>query len=412
MYKKFERKILHFDGDSFFASVEQVLDYRLRGKPLVTGGERGAITSASVEAKRLGINRGLTMKVAKEMCPELIVVPGNYLAYSIFAERMYAIVREFTENVEEYSIDECFADISGLDKRYKKSYEEIGELIKEKLESSLGLTFGVGLAPTKVLAKVASKHRKPAGFTMIDEKNVNEFLQTLPIGKVWGIGPAMSLTLNNLGVKTASEFVEKPQRWLEAHKIAKPYQEIWLELQGVSVMDLNLVPDAPKSIIKSRTFRPPTSEKSFVFSQLSKNVEAACLKARNYRLAPRTIRFYLKTQEFRYHGHDFALPSPTSSPVEIMRHIKKFFDSVYRPRTVYRATGISLSGLTRHISNPDLFGESREIDKQKDLYKALDKVTRRFGEGSIHLGSSLKALKHADAHPEKTLDIPILGKAR
>ncbi len=410
--KKLERHILHFDGDSFFASVEQVLDYKLRGKPLVTGGERGAITSASIEAKKLGINRGLTLKVAREMCSELVIVPGNYLAYSIFAKRMYTIVRGFTNKVEEYSIDECFADITGLDKVYKKSYEEIGEMIKRKLEISLGLTFGVGLAPTKVLAKVASKHRKPGGFTVINLENVKEFLQTLPVGKVWGIGPAASLNLNKMGIRTALELSEKPLEWLQGKGLAKPYQEIWYELQGYSVKELNLTPELPKSIIKSRTFRPSTNDKSFLFSQLSKNIEAACLKARNYGLAPRSIRFFLKTQEFRYHSYDFLLPIPTASPVEILKLVRPFFAQVYKPRVLYRATGVGLSGLIRHVHNPDLFGESVLVNKQSELFKALDKVTRRYGEGIIHLGSSSKAFKHSASHPTKTLDIPNLGKAR
>ena len=179
----FERVILHFDGDSFFASVEQVMDYRLRGRPLVTGGERGAITSASIEAKRLGINRGVSLRDAKKLCPELVIVSSDYVSYAIFAERMYAIVREFTPLIEEYSIDECFADITGLDRVFKMSYADIAIAIKKKLETSLGLTFGVGLGPNKVLAKVASKHRKPAGFTIIRQNTLESFLKNLPIGE-------------------------------------------------------------------------------------------------------------------------------------------------------------------------------------------------------------------------------------
>ena len=115
------KAIVHFDGDSFFASVEQVLNFRLKGKPIVTGAERGAITSASIEAKKMGVGRGVSLRDARKLCPQLLVVPSNYLAYSIFARRMYSIVREFTPLVEEYSIDECFADITGLDKKYKKT---------------------------------------------------------------------------------------------------------------------------------------------------------------------------------------------------------------------------------------------------------------------------------------------------
>ncbi len=409
--KPFERQILHFDGDSFFASIEQVMDYRLKGKPVVTGGERGAITSASIEAKRAGVGRGIPIRTAKEMCPGLKIVNGDYLSYSIFAHRMYSIVREFTELVEEYSIDECFADITGLDKVYKKSYEEIGKMIKGKLETSLGVTFGVGLGPTKVLAKVASKHRKPAGFTVITKENLQSFLQALSTGKVWGIGPSSSRELYKLGISTAYDLASKPLSWIEGVKLAKQYRETWLELQGISVKDVSLDHDSPQSIIVSRTFSPPSSEKDYLLSQLSKNVEAACSKARRHKMRPKEIRFYLKTQEFTYHGLDLPLPLATSSPVEMMSLIGKYFDKVFRSRTLYRATGISLKRFGEDVSTPDLFGGTQHTEKQRAVFKAVDKLARRYGEHTVHLASSMKARRQYSA-PEKSLDIPFLGIAK
>lgn len=402
---KYSRQILHFDGDSFFASVEQVLNYELKGKPLVTGSERGVITSASIEAKRFGINRGVSMRQAKEICPDLIIVPGNYLMYSIFASRMYSIVREFTDKVEEYSIDECFADIS-----YTSG--SLGPKIKERLENSLGVTFGVGLAPTKVLAKVASKHRKPGGYTEITDENIDSILGSLPCGRVWGIGPAASFALSKLGVKTAKEFRDKSIGWIEANRIAKPLREIWLELKGNSVKDLCLIPEAPHSIVKSRTFRPSTSLRSVILSELSSNVESAMSKMRGYRMRTKEFRFYLKTQEFRYHGFDVLLPMHTSSTIEIMKHIKANFDKVYAPKTVYRATGICLKNFSAGLPTPDLFGEIMGAEKQAVVFKAVDKINSRFGDRSLILGSSLSAINNWRERPSKTLDLPFLGVAR
>ena len=410
--RPFERKILHFDGDSFFASVEQVLDYRLRGKPLITGGERGAITSASIEAKRMGINRGIPMKMAKEMCPELIVVRGDYLSYSIFAHRMYNLVREFAPNVEEYSIDECFSDITGLDKTYGKSYEEIALMIKQKLEESLGLTFGVGLGPSKVLAKVASKHRKPGGFTSITEENLPEFLANLPCGKVWGIGPAMSLALGKLGVKTAEDLVESAEAWLEASGVNRPMRELRLELMGYSVKPVDNTYAAPKSIIKSRTFSPPSRQKEFIFSQLSKNLELACSTARREGLRPKEIYFYLKTQAFTYQGFNISLATPTASPVEIMKWVTKHFDEVYVRGELYRATGVALKRFAPAEIQHDLFGESEEREKYSKVFQSVDRVARKFGENTLYLGSSHKALRHSRSKPEKYLDIPLVGVAK
>ena len=420
IHKPFERVILHFDGDSFFASVEQVMDYRLRGKPLVTGGERGSITSASIEAKRCGVSRGVSMRDAKKLCPGLIIVSGDYLSYSIFAERMYAIVREFTPLVEEYSIDECFADITGLDRAMRMSYEDIACAIKARLETCLGLTFGVGMGPCKVLAKIASKHRKPAGFTVIHPDNLRDMLKDLPLGRIWGIGPSTSIQLSMAGVHTALQFAEKPAWWIEQHKISKPYRDTWMELQGHYMKELTLVADAPHSIIKSRTFTPPSSERAFILSQLSKNIEAACAKARRHRLRAGSIRFYLKTQAFTYKAKDIRMPLPTSSPTEMLRLIATFFDEVYRPGVLYRATGVSLYSFVPEIGGrgrtDDLFGDSEETEKNAAVFRALDKVSRRYGEHSVYLGSSMRALNASGEGKalsgRKTLDIPLVGKVR
>ena len=230
--RTFPHAILHFDGDAFFASVEQTMDFRLRGKPVITGGERGAPTSLSYEAKARGLHRGMTMREIKIRCPEAIIVPSDYKTYSMYARRMYSIVRRYAPDVEEYSIDECFADITGLEAQYGMSYEDIALLIKEELESSLGLTFGVGLAPTKTLAKIASKAHKPAGFTPIGMEELDAFLKGTPIHYVWGLGGASGSHLQGLGVMTSYDFIQKEEWWLSFNKLGKHYRDIWLELRG------------------------------------------------------------------------------------------------------------------------------------------------------------------------------------
>lgn len=408
-----DKIILHFDGDSFFASVEQVMNYKLKGKPVVTGAEKGAITSASYEAKRLGIGRGVTMRDAKKMCPELAIVPGDYLSYSIFAQRMYNIVREFTPIVEEYSIDECFAEITGLDKAFGKPYEEIALMIKKKLEASLGVTFGVGMAANKVLAKIASKHRKPAGFTVISKESREDFLKELAVGRIWGIGPASSIMLAKLGVYNALDFAHKPKAWIDHHKIGKGLEETWLELQGKHVKELHLESETPHSIIKSRTFSPHSDDRAYVFSQLSKNIESACIKARMYGLRAKEIYFYLKTANFAYKGMEIPLPLATSSPTEIIKLVKEYFDEVYKRGVMYRTTGISLRKFVKCDEVvADLFGNSAQTEKHSEVFEVVDKVAGKYGEQSLYLGSSMRALQNSKDIPHKTLNIPFLGKVK
>jgi DNA polymerase-4/DNA polymerase V len=144
--------IAHVDGDSFFASCEQALHSEYKGRPLVVGGERGIATAMSKEAKLLGITRGMQNHKIKSQFPECIIVPSDYESYSLFSLRIFAIARRYTPTVEEYSIDECFADVTGLRKSLKMSYVEITQSIKADLQRELGVTFSVGLAPSKVMA--------------------------------------------------------------------------------------------------------------------------------------------------------------------------------------------------------------------------------------------------------------------
>jgi DNA polymerase-4/DNA polymerase V len=157
----FPRAILHIDGDAFFASCEQARNPLLKGKPVVTGKERGIAASMSYEAKAKGVTRGMPLWQIKKICFGVILLPSDYETYSLLSKRFYAIVRRYTPQVEEYSIDECFADLTGLRRPLRMSYDEMAESIKRDLDTELGFTFPVGLGPNKVLAKVGSSGKNP-----------------------------------------------------------------------------------------------------------------------------------------------------------------------------------------------------------------------------------------------------------
>ncbi len=427
--ESYPRAIVHFDGDAFFASVEQAKDWRLRGKPVVTGGERGAATSLSIEAKRMGITRGMPMQEIRRLYPEAIIVAGDYTAYSIYARRMYRIARRFTPKIEEYSIDECFADITGLDAVYGKSYEEIAEDIKDTLTESLGITFGVGLAPSKTLAKVASKRKKPDGFTALPKEDIERVLGDTQIYDVWGLGGALSTKLRRLGVITALDYIRKEDGWLKEHGFVKPARDTWLELRGYAVRSVGEgVRALPHSVMKTRTFTPPSSDRAFLLSQLSKNVEAACAKIRRSGMKARALSFYLKTQEFTYHGVQVDLPVPLDVPLEILKEVDARLDQVYARGVPYRATGITLRSLVSGgAATPDLFGAYETIERMEDAFHAQDSLNKKFGRNTVFLASSMRALTTPEAsyrtkvaagflakdlRKKKALNIPYLGVVR
>jgi DNA polymerase-4/DNA polymerase V len=386
----FHKAIIHIDGDGFFAYCEVAQNERLRGKPVVTGQEKGMAIAVSYEAKALGVSRGILMSDIRKLVPDVIILSGNYDLYKVISRRMYAIMRRYVPIVEEYSVDECFGDVSLVSENWSELVE-LAKNIKQDLERDLGMTFSLGLAPTKTLAKVASKWKKPAGFTAMQPEDIEVFLKDVPIGAVWGIGRSMSAQLQKHGIITALDFTQKSYEWVH-ERFPKPIQELWYELRG---MPMHRVGEGSqekhKSIRCTRTFRPPSKNKDFILAQLSKNAEQACSKLRRYHLQTRNVYFYLKTQTFRYMGYEVRFDSPITTPSEIMNEIKKYIHHVHEPGREYRATGVVLNATSPvSIEQTDLFGFREKIDTKKDLYINVDSIYKKY-PGSIFLASSMRA---------------------
>lgn len=389
----YPRAIVHIDGDCFFASCEMASNPKLKGKCIITGLERGIVSSMSYEAKSRGITRAMRLFEVKKICPDAVFLPSDYEKYSLFSIRMYNIVRRYTEQIEEYSIDECFAEITGLRRSLRLSYEGIAQKIKSTLEEELGITFSVGLAPTKVLSKLASKWKKPSGFTPILGRKIQLYLEKTAVGKIWGIGPQTCAYLKSLGVATALDYALKSEEWIK-EKMTKPHREIWHELMGKSIYDLSLGrKDSYQSISKTKTFTPASNDREFVFSQLSKNIENACIKARRHKLAAKKIFFFLKNQQFKYHGLEFKLSSPASTPQNIIEIANKNFSSIFKKRNFYRSSGIVLMDLADEANKQmDLFGRFIKAEKLKELYCGLDELSEKYGKHTVYLGSSHQAI--------------------
>jgi len=383
------RAIVHIDGDAFFTSCEEAIHPELKGKPLITGGERGIVACASYPAKRLGIKRGIPLPEARQICPALIILPSDYETYSLFSRRLFHIMRRFTPDVEEYSIDEAFADITGMRRALHASYEEIVLQMKKEIERELGITVSVGLSITKVLAKVASKHQKPAGMTIIKGRSIAEYLRFLPVEKIWGIGPATTSYLAKMGIRYALEFAQLPEKIVLA-KFTKPGVEIWQELRGNSVYPVEREEKSSyASISKTKTFAPATADAEYLFAHLLRNMESACLKARRYFLAPQKIAVFLKKNNFDTAGSEAILSRPCACPLEFSGIIHKLFDACFQPTALYRATGVILLDLASDSNTQySLFDNPVQTEKIRTLYTAADELGQKFGKHTIHLGGS------------------------
>jgi DNA polymerase-4/DNA polymerase V len=383
------RAIAHIDGDAFFTSCEEAIHPELRGKALITGGERGIVACASYPAKKSGVKRGVPLHEARRICPGLIILSSDYETYSLFSRRMFGILRRFTPDVEEYSIDEAFADITGMRRALRSSYEEIIFKMKKEIETELGITVSVGLSITKVLAKVASKHQKPSGVTIIKGRDIAEYLHNLPVQKIWGVGLATTNYLAKMGIRYALEFARLPEKKVR-EKFTKPGVEIWQELRGESVYPVTAEEKSSyASISKTKTFAPPSSNAEYLFAHLMRNMESACIKARRYSLAPNKIAVFLKKNDFNISGSEAKLSRPCALPLEFSGVIHDLFDDCYCPKDIYRATGVVLLDLKPDdIIQYSLFDNPPQAEKIRDLYNVADELGQKFGKHTLHLGSS------------------------
>lgn len=382
--------ILHIDGDAFFASCEQAVHPELKGKPVITGMERNIVASMSYEAKRLGVKRAIPLHEARRICPQAIVVPSDYETYSLISKRMFGIMRRFTPIVEEYSIDEGFAELNGLRRLYRTNYGEIARKMRDAIEKELDIPVSAGLSLTRTLAKLASKHNKPRGFTLVSGRHIHRFLAETPVEKVTGIGPNTTALLHKRGIITALDFARKPEGWAH-HHLGKIGEELWKELRGERVYTINPVEkDTYASISKTKTFTPPSEDYAFIKAQLYRNTESAFIKLRRYHLQAQRVILFLRTQQFQSSGMECDLNRATTSPQEAFQVMEPFLKELFRPGTPYRQTGVVLTRISEdsHVQF-ELFEDTLKVIKQRRLAQSIDEINALFGKHTVSCAQGL-----------------------
>jgi DNA polymerase-4 len=204
--------ILHADLDAFYASVEQLLDPRLRGRPIAVGG--GVVLAASYEARAFGVRSGMAGRRARQLCPDLVFVGGHFHEYQRLGDAAIGILGDFTPSIERISIDEAFADVAGCTHLFG-SPAEIARTVRSRVRAELGLPISIGVARTKHLAKIASQVAKPDGLVVVDPDTELEFLHKLPVALMWGVGPATEARLAKIGVTTIGQLAESSPQSVE-----------------------------------------------------------------------------------------------------------------------------------------------------------------------------------------------------
>jgi DNA polymerase-4 len=341
-----DRLILHLDMDAFFAAVELLRHPELKGRPVVVGGDgdpmqRGVVSTASYEARRFGIHSAMPLRTAYHLCPNAVFLPVDYRTYEKESIKIKALLSEFSSRIENVGIDEAFLDISHC----HQSPENFAKAIKACILEETGLTCSIGIAPNKLLAKLASDMDKPGGLTILSGKDVPFRVWPLPVRKLWGVGPKTEKRLLDLGVATIGDLAGLPLTTLVA-RFGRAHGA-WLHqaARGVDISPLVGFRE-PRSFGRETTFQRDIEDPALlaeVTDRLAGDV-AARLKRGGYRC--RTVTIKLRYADFETHLHAMTLASLTDDPEIIGQAARRCLDRFSLEKRV-RLIGVRLSGVAR-----------------------------------------------------------------
>lgn len=382
-----ERIIMHIDMNAFFASVEQQSNPALRGKPIaVTGSSsRTVILTASYEARAFGVKTGLTMWEARQKCPELILVPGNNRLYTHVSSGIMKLLHDYTPLVEVFSIDEAFMDITGSVKLFGGA-GRICRLIKSRIKTKYGISCSVGIAPNKLLAKLASEMKKPDGLTIIRPEDISRTLEHLPIKALCGIGRKMERHLLMMCIHTCGELGRCDEARL-TRKFGIVGSRLKQMGQGIDTSPVVPAEDAGevKSVGHSMTLKRDIRERADILKCLLQLAEMVGRRARRYGMLGKTVHLTLRYVDFTTFGKQESLREHINLSDDIYNTAVKILDSMELTQPV-RLLGIKLTNLQQQTNQLPLFPEEQTRLK---LAEAMDRVNNRFGDFVVMYGSLL-----------------------
>ncbi len=383
--------ILCVDMDAFFASVEQRDNPSLRNKPIAVtgGGERTVITTSSYEARKFGVKTGMTTREAMRLCPQLILVVGNNRKYAQVCTQLEEICLRFSPDIEIYSIDEVFLDVTASHHLFGGP-EETALSIKRAVRNELGITCTVGMGENVLVAKLASDLAKPDGLRWIDGDAIGSVLADLPVKRLWGIGPHTEEKLKRMGIRTCGDLGKAPLALLTKRfgVMGKHLKEMG---NGRLERPLEVVTPDPKSIGHSITLPKDIWRREELTSCLLRLSERVGRRARRCGYKGKKVTVTVRYSDFKTFTRQTTLPVMTNDTGEIYRCAVAILDSVDLRGTV-RLLGVSLSSLSSEGDQMFLF-DQREREKRAAVAKAVDAVNDKFGEHTVTFASTVSEEK-------------------
>jgi DNA polymerase-4 len=388
-----EKIILHIDMDAFFAAVEIRDNPWLKGKPIIVGGSptgRGVVTTCSYEARGFGIHAGMPGREAARLCPNAIFLRGAGTKYVHASVQIMKILRQFSDHVEPYSIDEAFVDITHSIRLFGGA-RKLARAMKEEIHQKLNLTGSVGIGPNRLVAKMASRMQKPDGLTIIPREKIREIFDPLPVRSLLGIGPATEEALNRLGIVTIEQLRKASLTMLKRY-FGVGGKELIRMANGNG--DAMVVPiehrEHEKSMGHEHTFGEDIADPEQINAQLMYLSEKAARRLRRAGVGGRKVTLKFRTTGFITNTHQMMLSNPTNDEIMIYWVTLRLLEEIWDKYTPVRLVGVSISRLMPIPPagyQTDLF-ERKTLHSRRILSPILDRICERFGENSIGSASA------------------------
>jgi len=386
-----DRAILHVDMDAFYASIEQLDDPRLKGRPVIVGADpkeghgRGVVAACSYEARKFGVRSALPIGRAWKLCPEGAFVRPRMSRYVEVSAQVMEVLRQFTNLVEPLSIDEAFLDITGSIALFGAPVQ-IAKAIKKQIRDATGLTASAGVAPNKFLAKIASDLKKPDGLVVVENEAIEEFLKDLPIARLWGVGPKTEERLREMGLHTIGAIRARAQEDMARALGSNLGVHLHELAQGHD--DRPVVPNwEPKSVSNETTFEEDTRDREVLVQTIRRLAESVGRRLRRENYRARKVTLKIRFEPFDTHTRQTSVKRPIDGDEEIARLALSLFDQFSLERRV-RLIGVGAGEIVRPGEESTQMGLFDEPKKESVIDRTVDQIRERFGDDRIRRGMS------------------------
>jgi DNA polymerase-4 len=380
--------------DAFFVSVEELFDPSLKGKPVVVGGrpdERGVVSAASYAARKFGVHSALPLRTAYKLCPQAIFVDGHPDRYRDYSHKVNGVLQSFSPLVEMASIDEAYLDMTGTERLYGPPLRA-AHLLHQRMKAETGLNCSIGIAASRLVAKISSDQAKPNGVLWVIPGEEAAFLAPLDVRKVPGVGKVTEKQLHALGIRQIGDLARLDEAFLEQRfgkwGLALAGKSRGLDAGGWFDNEIG-AGDGPKSISHEHTFSEDTTDLAQIESTLARLCEMVGRRLREHRLHARTIQLKLRYSDFSTFTRAHSIGRATDLDTELFEEIRELFRRHWKTGAAVRLLGVHVSSWSEGDEQLNLIGEEKH-QKWSQALAAADRLRDKFGESAVSLAAGLR----------------------